>query len=394
MEINNIFPIKDYSKINIYQTWNDFNKSKILELTDKFYPYIHYNNFHFTSKLNYKDELHRCYNRMKKLFPKDFNFMQETYILPDDKEIIEKKFKDYKISKNNLWLIKPGVGSLGNGIKILTNFSDLYDRGVITKYIHNPLLLNGKKFDLRLYVLITSFLPLKIYLNKEGLVRITTKYYTLDENNYNNSFIHLTNTGVNQKNKNYIFSKNVTDENSNKWSLATLKNYLKRNGINYKKIFYKIKDIIIKSLLSSEYIFTKESRKKYFGKKVSTIIGYDILIDENLKPCLLEMNCICPDLLPHDIVDEVIKPEVIKNYLNIIGLVPFSHKSNKPLDDVYEYKDKIEEVVDDSLCEFERADGSFERIFPLKDNVYYYKKVFESPGKENELLWEKLKDFV
>ena len=105
------------------------------------------------------------------------------------------------------------------------------------------------------------------------------------------------------------------------------------------------------------------------------------------------MNCICPDLLPHDIVDEVIKPEVIKNYLNIIGIVPFSHKNNKPLDDVYEYKDKIEEIVDDSLCEFERSDGDLERIFPLKDNVDYYKQFFESPGKENELLWEKLKDF-
>ena len=95
-----------------------------------------------------------------------------------------------------------------------------------------------------------------------------------------------------------------------------------------------------------------------------------------------------------NIVDETIKTELMTSYLNIIGLVPFSHKNNKTLDNVYEYKDKIEEVVDDSLCEFERADGSFERIFPLKDNVYYYKKVFESPGKENELLWEKLKDFV
>ena len=105
------------------------------------------------------------------------------------------------------------------------------------------------------------------------------------------------------------------------------------------------------------------------------------------------MNCKCPDLSPHNIVDETIKTELMTSYLNIIGLVPFSHKNNKPLDDVYEYKDKIEEVVDDSLCEFERVDGSFERIFPLKDNVDYYKKFFESPGKENELLWEKLKDF-
>ena len=195
------------------------------------------------------------------------------------------------------------------------------------------------------------------------------------------------------RNKNFTHPQNFTDERGHLWSMAALKNYLERNRNNYNKVYNDIKDLVIKSILSAEYIFTKESRKKYYGKKVSTIIGYDILIDENLKPWLLEMNCICPDLSPHDIVDEVIKPEVIKNYLNIIGLVPFSHKNNKPLDDVYEYKDKIEEMVDDSLCEFERSDGDLERIFPLKDNVDYYKKFFESPGKENELLWEKLKDF-
>ena len=161
--------------------------------------------------------------------------MQETYILPDDKEIIEKKFKDYKISKNNLWLIKPADGMIGKGIKILTNFSDLYDRGVVTKYIHNPLLLNGKKFDLRLYVLITSFLPLKIYLNKEGLVRITVNDYNLDEKNFKNIYTHLTNTQVNVKNKNFIHSKNFTDERGHLWSITALKNYLKRKGTNQKK---------------------------------------------------------------------------------------------------------------------------------------------------------------
>ena len=58
-----------------------------------------------------------------------------------------------------------------------------------------------------------------------------------------------------------------------------------------------------------------------------TAIGLDVLIDNNLNPWLLEMNCKCPDLGYHDNVDAAIKTEFIVNYLNILGLVPFSHKT-------------------------------------------------------------------
>ncbi len=390
---NGIFRKKNMKKVNFYDDYNFYNAKAILKIIKNFNKYIQYNNFHFIKYLNNKDETYKCYRRMHEKFPKDYTYMQPSYILPDDKEIIKNKFKDYKLSKDNLWIFKPPDLLLGIGIKFLKNFTNLTKKGVITRYIPNPLLLYGKKFDLRLYVLISSFLPLKIYLNKEGLVRVTTTNYNLEEKNFNDPYIHFTHTVVNMRNKNFTHPKNFTDERGNLWSMAALKNYLERNGKNYNKVYNDIKDLVIKSILSAEYIFTKESRKKYFGKKVSTIIGYDILIDENLKPWLLEMNCKCPDLTPHNIVDEIIKTDFVVNYFNLLGLVPISHINKKPFDDVYEYKDKIEEVVDDSLCEFERADGDLERIFPLKDNVDYYKQFFESPGKENELLWEKLKDF-
>ena len=65
------------------------------------------------------------------------------------------------------------------------------------------------------------------------------------------------------------------------------------------------------------------------------------------------MNCKCPDFGAHNIIDEIIKKDFMENYLNIIGLIPVSHNTGKPLDDDYNYKDKIEEVVDDSLCVME-----------------------------------------
>ena len=42
---------------------------------------------------------------------------------------------------------------------------------IISRYIDNPLLIGGKKFDLRLYVLVTSFRPIRSYIYQEGFCR-------------------------------------------------------------------------------------------------------------------------------------------------------------------------------------------------------------------------------
>ena len=77
------------------------------------------------------------------------------------------------------------------------------DVSVISKYITNPLLINGHKFDLRVYVLVTSFDPLRVYVYKEGLARFASEPYSTKFVK-TNRYMHLTNYSINKKNDNYI----------------------------------------------------------------------------------------------------------------------------------------------------------------------------------------------
>lgn len=44
----------------------------------------------------------------------------------------------------------------------------------MSKYLSKPHLLRGFKYDLRIYVLVTCYDPLRVYLFEEGLVRMAT----------------------------------------------------------------------------------------------------------------------------------------------------------------------------------------------------------------------------
>lgn len=52
---------------------------------------------------------------------------------------------------------------------------------IAQKYIANPLLIGGKKFDFRLYALCTSLSPLTLYLYRTGFARFSHQRFTMDD---------------------------------------------------------------------------------------------------------------------------------------------------------------------------------------------------------------------
>ena len=68
---------------------------------------------------------------------------------------------------------------------------------IIQKYIESPLLINKRKFDIRVWVLLTQ--DAEVHFFKEGYLRTSSQEYTTDKSALNNDYIHLTNNAV-QKN--------------------------------------------------------------------------------------------------------------------------------------------------------------------------------------------------
>ena len=121
------------------------------------------------------------------------------------------------------------------------------------------------------------------------------------------------------------------------------------------------------------------------------IFGFDVLIDSNLNASLLEVNT-RPFMFVYDRMDKVIKTNLFVDTLNIVGLTPFSHERKfKTLDKEILYKNKVRENVDNAFCELTRPRGDFELIFPLKENIEKYKKLFfKKVGEENRIFWNEI----
>lgn len=101
--------------------------------------------------------------------------MPKTFILPDDYQQLLKDSEIY----DGYYIYKSGMMSRGRSIKLLKNVAELYGEtnAVVQHYMTNSLLVNGYKFDMRIYVLITNVNPLIAYIYPEGIGRFATEKF-------------------------------------------------------------------------------------------------------------------------------------------------------------------------------------------------------------------------
>jgi len=138
---------------------------------------------------------------------------------------LQQKFSQYKTNGyRNMWILKPAMLSRGRGIRIFNSLKEIirYSKTtscVVQKYIENPMLVKGRKFDIRQWVLVTSFCPLTIWFYKECYIRFGGEDYKIED--IDNKYMHLTNNSV---------TKNCEEKDEikgNMWQQSDLEDYLK-----------------------------------------------------------------------------------------------------------------------------------------------------------------------
>ncbi|ORY70538.1 tubulin-tyrosine ligase [Neocallimastix californiae] len=270
------------------------------------------NHFPNHVELTKKDLMVKNIKRYKKEFEKDKNgvnidkpdpktvyldFLPLTFTLPGDYNLFVEEFKK---SPSTNWIMKPTDKARGVGIFIVNKLHQVKkwsreNSYVISKYIDNPLLIGGKKFDLRLYVLVTSWRPLIAYKHKQGFCRFCSVKYSNNCNDLDNNFIHLTNVSIQKHGDDY------NEANGGKWSVKHLRLHLESTrGLEVtNQLFHEIDLIFINSLRAVQNSVTND-------RHCFECYGYDIIIDDQLKPWLIEVNA-SPSLTATTSSDRILK---------------------------------------------------------------------------------------
>ena len=143
----------------------------------------------------------------------------------------------------------------------------------------NPLLIGGKKFDMRIYVLVTTYQPLTVYLYRSGFGRFTHHRYSNKIDDIQNTMMHLTNVAIQKTAENY------DDRLGGKWDLRSMKMFMisKFGNERVADAFGKLQDVIIRSLQSVMKTIIND-------KHCYELYGFDVLFDDMLKPWLIEIN--------------------------------------------------------------------------------------------------------
>ncbi|VDD85599.1 unnamed protein product [Enterobius vermicularis] len=288
-------------------------------------PWQRVNHFPRSSELTRKDKLYENVARARRLFGNAFDFIPDFFVSPRELAAFTNSYNTGEVTKP--FIVKPVASSCGHGIFIIRKPQEIpmISNLLVSEYISNPYLIDGHKFDLRIYVLVTSFHPLTVYIYKDGLARFASEKYSKEDSTFEEQYCHLTNYSLNKFSDHFIRNKCATDEDSgHKWTLGAALRRMKVDGVDTKLLMVRIESIVLKTLISVQGSITARCRNLLLHSKCCfELFGFDILIDSDLKPWLLEVN-LSPSLVCDSPLDLQLKSALVCDTLTLAA-IPLVH---------------------------------------------------------------------
>ncbi|XP_072294551.1 tubulin polyglutamylase TTLL7 isoform X2 [Eucyclogobius newberryi] len=313
--------------------WNDsaVQHEKIAELRN----YQRINHFPGMGEICRKDCLARNMSKMIRSQPQDYSFSPKTWIFPAEYTQFQNYVKELRRKrKQKTFIVKPANGAMGHGISLIRNCEKLpaQEHFIVQEYLDKPFLMEGYKFDLRIYILVTSCDPLRIFLYNDGLVRMgTEKYHAPSEANLSQLYMHLTNYSVNKHNEN--FERDETVDKGSKRSISWFTEFLRANDYDVAKFWGDISELVVKTLIVAEphvlhaYRMCRPGQPPGSDSVCFEVLGFDIILDRKLKPWLLEINR-APSFGTDQRIDYDVKRGVLLNALQLLNIRASDKKRN------------------------------------------------------------------
>jgi tubulin--tyrosine ligase len=146
---------------------------------------------------------------------------------------------------------------------------------IIQRYIADPFLFKGRKFDMRVWVLLTH--DYRMYICKQFVCRLSAVEYSLA--NLNDKYAHITN---------HCVQADHPDFNGNEVFTAEFDAYLQQQGKSVAgDLFPQLASIVRCSLRSTQELMAVSPSLDY---KCFQLFGYDFLLDADFNCHLLEVN--------------------------------------------------------------------------------------------------------
>ena len=360
-----------------------------IDLLSKMKTHQKVNHFPTMYCLAQKNNLARNLMRLRKVLPKEFAFFPETWLLPYEWTEFCKEF-----TGDNVFIIKPEASCQGKGIYLAKSYEHINQKlpCVAQRYIDKPYLVEGLKFDLRIYVLVYGCDPLRIFVYNEGLARFATEPYAKpNNNNIKDNFIHLTNYAINKKNDNFVFNDDEDNADiGHKRSLSSIWKYIDTHGGDSNKVKEQINRIIVNSLCSVQmalaHSYNAAQPWDTSNGKCFEILGFDILLDHELTPWLIEVNH-SPSFKADTPFDMRVKSSLIEDTMTLINMKPRKFKRTRRKEfSKTRIKEQLMKKKQKTMAKRDRYEienlGGYTRIYPDGKNDEYYQKILSAAESE------------